>query len=147
MKILIALLALLIGALTPFQALINAKLSQNVGHPVYAAFFSFLGGVLIFSFISFFCPVEFPAVKKLVNLPWILFSGGIIGAIFVFSAIILVPKLGTTAWLALIFTGQLVISIVLDHFGLLGLPVREVSFQKVVGGLLLGLGSFLALKN
>ena len=54
-----------------------------------------------------------------------------------------VPKLGATGWTALIVTGQLIASILFDHFGLLGLQVKLVSVSKVIGAILLLVGSTL----
>ncbi len=49
------------------------------------------------------------------------------------AIIILAPKLGTALTFSLIVLGQMSVSLVLDHFGLLGLPVKAMNIPRLVG--------------
>ncbi|EQC43678.1 DMT family transporter [Bacteriovorax sp. Seq25_V] len=143
MKYLIITWALGIGLMVPLQAIINARLSSLVGGSTQAALISFTGGFLIFALIGLFNYGNLPSLSKIVSLPPYLLSGGIIGSIFVLSAIIIVPKLGSTGWTALIVTGQLLASLIMDHYGLFGLAQKMINFQRVLGATLLLAGSAL----
>jgi transporter family-2 protein len=134
------------GILVPFQAIINAKLSSQVGHPLIAAFISFTGGFLVFLTLMVAGPVKFPTIQQLTSFSPILLTGGFIGSAFVFAAIFAVPKLGSTAWVSLIIAGQLIMSLVLDHYGILGLPVKAINIYRVLGTCLLFGGTFLIIK-
>ena len=101
------ILALVIGCLVPYQAIINSQLAGKLGHPLPAALISFGGGFLIFLIINLFSPAYWPALRKSVSFPPYLFLGGAIGACFVISAIFIVPKLGATALVGLVVAGQL----------------------------------------
>nr|HPJ35207.1 DMT family transporter [Spirochaetota bacterium] len=58
-------------------------------------------------------------------------------AFYVASCIILANKVGAVSMIALILAGQMVTSIILDHFGILGYQVQPVSVMKIVGILLI----------
>jgi transporter family-2 protein len=76
-----------------------------------------------------------------------MFSGGILGAVFVTVALYTVPYLGVAALVALLIAGQLIASATLDHFGVLSESANPITFQKLFGLALLGLGAFITLKS
>ena len=47
---------------------------------------------------------------------------------------------------SLIIAGQMLMSVVMDHFGLLGVPVREVTTARIAGVLLVFIGLLLIKK-
>jgi bacterial/archaeal transporter family-2 protein len=136
-------LALIIGACMPTQAGINHQLRQWVGSPVLAAVVSFCVGTSFLIAYSLVMHIPLPLIKNLDGCPWWIWTGGIVGAVFVTSAIIVAPKLGAASLVALVVTGQMVTSILLDHFGLLGYeihpitPLRVLGIAMVVGGVAL----------
>jgi transporter family-2 protein len=146
MKLMMIFWALAIGLMVPLQAIINAKLSSQIGGPTQAALISFGGGFLIFVIVAIFNFNNLPSVGKVMSVPPYLLTGGIIGAVFVLSAIIIVPKLGSTGWVALIVTGQLVASLILDHYGWLGLSSKAINVYRVIGSVLLLTGSALIIR-
>ncbi|WP_372651720.1 DMT family transporter [Halobacteriovorax sp.] len=145
-KIYFSILGICAGLAVPFQAIINAKLSSEVGHPLIAALISFGGGFLVFLLFMLFGPVKFPSIAQLSSFSPILLSGGLIGSCFVFAAIVGVPKLGSTAWISLIIAGQLLMSLVLDHYGVLGLPIKTINLYRLLGVFLLFSGTYLIIK-
>ena len=60
-----------------------------------------------------------------------------IGALAVFGGIVAGPRIGLLALVALVLAGQLIASLLLDHYGWLGFPVRELSWGRVTGSALL----------
>ena len=77
------------------------------------------------------------------SAPWWAWIGGSLGAFFVAVTIILAFKLGATGLMAWIIAGQLIASVLLDHNGALGFAVREASWQRIAGVLLLLFGAVL----
>ena len=138
--------AFVIGLMVPLQSIINAKLSSKIGGATQAALVSFTGGFLIFLIYGIANYRSLPPLGKVLQLPPHLLSGGAIGALFVLSAIYLVPKLGSTGWIALIVTGQLLASLFFDHIGLFGLNVKTLNAARVIGALLLLCGSTLIVR-
>ena len=134
------MLALAAGAMMPTQAAINNKLAGYVQSPVSAAFISFLIGTV--GLFVYMLATGTP-ISSLVNLkeaPPIAWLGGLLGAFFVTSAVILAPRIGVAMTFSLIVAGQMLVTLVLDHFGFLGLPVKEISLARVGGILLITAG-------
>ncbi|ATH07354.1 hypothetical protein BIY24_05205 [Halobacteriovorax marinus] len=145
-KVYFSILGICAGLLVPFQAIINSKLSSEIGHPLIAAFISFTGGFLVFLLFMLFGPVKFPSIANLASVNPFLLTGGLLGSCFVFAAIIAVPKIGSTAWISLIIAGQLLMSLILDHYGVLGLPIKPINLYRLGGAVLLFAGTFLVVK-
>jgi transporter family-2 protein len=62
-----------------------------------------------------------------------VWTAGILGAFYVAAVIILAPKLGTALTFSLIVAGQMIISIIFDNYGLLGLPIKQINWQRLLG--------------
>ncbi|OIQ20641.1 MAG: hypothetical protein BM556_01510 [Bacteriovorax sp. MedPE-SWde] len=146
MKLLLISWAFAMGLMVPLQAIINAKLSSQIGGPTQAALISFGGGFLIFTIVAIFNYNNLPSITKLSSVQPYLLMGGVVGSIFILSAIIIVPKLGSTGWTALIVTGQLIASLILDHYGWLGLPVKSLNIFRIIGSIFLLIGSTLIVR-
>ena len=67
------------------------------------------------------------------NTPWWMLLGGALGAIFVFGSTLLVPRLGLALMISLVVFGQIIMSLVMDHYGWLGVPLREISLTRLLG--------------
>jgi transporter family-2 protein len=68
------------------------------------------------------------------------------GSIYVSSIIFLVPRLGAALSFGLIIAGQMVFSLVLDHFGLFNVPVQPANWGRIAGVLLIFAGILLIQK-
>jgi transporter family-2 protein len=140
------ILAIVIGTLMPFQAGLNAELTRYLRHPYLAAFISLSIGALLMSFIILFHG-GFGELKRLTNAPPYLFLGGLLGAIFVGSSLFFIPRMGATAMIAAFITGQLMGSVLVDHFGLMGLTPNPVTITRIMGIILLFAGLFLVIRK
>jgi len=133
----IMLIALVAGALMPVQAGVNARLRGYLGDPIMASLVSFaVGTVVLFGYILV-ARIPWPGMAAAAQAPLWSWLGGALGAFFVAVTIILAFKLGATGLMAWIIAGQLVASVLLDHTGALGFPVREISLPRIAGVLLL----------
>jgi len=137
MTLLLLLVALLLGAALSAQVGVNAQLRTALGHPMLAATASFLIGSLALIVGTLVVRPVVPPAGQLARIPWWQWSGGALGALYVVSAIVLAPRLGAAALLAAIVAGQMVASLVLDHYGLLGFPVQPVSLTRILAVLLI----------
>jgi len=131
------LLALIAGTMMPTQAAVNNKMAAVVDSPISAAFISFVVGTigLLVFMVATGTPLGNLAAAK--NAPPIAWIGGLMGAFFVASSVALVPRLGVALTFSLIVAGQMLITLVLDHFGVLGVPVKEISLMRVLGIILI----------
>ena len=76
---------------------------------------------------------------------WIL--GGVGGVFIVLAGLVAVRELGAGGVSAAIIAGQLGLSVVLDRLGVLGLDERGITWEKLFGIALLGLGVFLIVRE
>lgn len=147
MIFLLIALTVLIGALMPVQAGINAQLTRLVQHPYLGALISFTIGTLVLSLVTLIQGFPSESLKRLTEAPPHFFLGGLLGALFVASSIFLIPKMGPTIMIAALITGQLIMSVIIDHYGLLGLPVIPVNPIRLLGVALLFVGVFLVIRK
>ncbi len=134
------LLVVAAGASVALQQVLNANLRIQIGSPWWAAFVSYLVGLLF----TFAIALVAPGPKLTEVFPkdgnWLPWMGGIFGATFIAITILMVPKLGAATTISLIVVGQMILSLTLDHFGLLGLPEQPITLLKLAGAGFLILG-------
>ncbi|MCU0470339.1 MAG: DMT family transporter [Arcicella sp.] len=146
MQYFLILLAFLCGAVFPTQAGLNAKMTKLVGHPVLAAFFSFLTGLIGLMVYALVARIPLNTLAECKNAPWYVWLAGLLGAFYVSTVIVLMPRLGFALTFGLIVAGQMCISILFDHYGILDTPVREISFGRIIGAVCLVVGVVLIRK-
>lgn len=130
-------LALVAGAALPFQAAINAVLGRGTGNPLWASAISFTVGLIAVLLVCALARAPWPALPAMGALPWWAWTGGALGALYVASSIIVIPKLGAATLVALVVAGQMLASLLLDHFGAFGLPQQGISAGRILGALML----------
>ncbi len=141
MQWLFLIVAFSVGLILPLQPGINAQLRTHLGSPFTAAFISFVVGTLITFVVSVIAGR--PSLTTMTNLgdvPWWAWTGGAIGATFVTISVILAPRLGATLLVGAVVCGQLLGSMLIDHYGLVGFPVNPVNWGRVAGVVLLMAG-------
>ena len=130
------------GAATALQAPLNARLATAVGSSVNAALVSFAVGTIALIGLALVFHVR-PDMAAARALPWYAWVGGLCGVVFVIAATWGVPRLGVATTITLMVAGQLVLGLVLDHFGAFGAPRQPINLGKlagvalVIGGVLL----------
>ena len=132
--------AVLAGSGLAVQAGLNAQLRIWLNHPVMAALISFMVGTLALFATALALGAARPRAAALVAVPWWVWLGGVLGAYFVFATIVIAPRIGPALFFGLLVSGQLVASLVLEHYGLLGFAIHPVSVGRVCGALLLVAG-------
>lgn len=137
------ILALLAGAMMPTQAATNNKMAAYVDGPIISAFVSFFVGTAALLIYILLFGHSLGSLAGAKNAPAIAWVGGFLGAFFVASAVTLVPRLGVALTFSLIIAGQMIVTLVIDHFGLLGVPVKEVNLARLGGILLITAGVIL----
>lgn len=112
-----------------------------------AAAVSFLVGTLALAVAVLLSRQEVPALSGATQAPWWAWTGGLLGAFLVAASIILTPRLGAATTVTFIIAGQILASIILDHFGLLNLPVHPVTLQRLGGAALVIAGVVVVLRT
>ena len=140
------ILTALVGGLIALQAPINSMLGKATGS-FQAAFISFALGTVVLAVIAAFARGGFGTMGEATSLQWYYLTGGVLGAAYVTTVLVTVRELGAGPVVAATIAGQLTASVVLDQFGLLGLPKDPITLGKVVGVLFLALGVFLVVRK
>lgn len=141
------IVAVVIGSLMPVQAGLNAQLTQILRHPYLGAFISLTTGAIAVVLLVLMKGMGLQELRRLGEVPPHLFLGGILGAVFVGSSLFLIPRMGATPMIAAFITGQLLGSVLIDHYGLFGLSITPVNIQRIVGVFLLFGGLLLVIKK
>ncbi len=141
------LLALLTGIAITVQAGVNAQLRQMLSHPVLAAMISF--GIGFISLVGFqlISGGAWPSPETLRSITWWKWTGGVIGAIYVTTVVISVPRIGAASLVSLSVAGQLVAAIVFDHYGWLGFSLHPANGWRLLGAFLIMAGVLLVVRN
>jgi transporter family-2 protein len=130
------LLAAAAGACLALQAAANASLRGNLSDVRYAAFFSICGTILTATMVMLAIRPPFPSAAAFRSAPWWNWIGGPLGALIVLSGAFLTPKLGAAAFIAAVIAGQVVCSLLLDHFGWMDVARQELSPGRAFGAVL-----------
>lgn len=137
------LLALLVGLLLPLQAGVNAQLRTAVGDPLAAALVSFLVGSAGIALVMLALRVPLPLVAAWQRSEWTQWTGGLLGACYVVLAVVLAPRLGAGTLTAAVVAGQMLTSVVLDHYGWVGFTQQPLSTTRLAGAALVVAGVLL----
>ncbi len=141
--VLTLLLGLLGGIAVGIQSPIAGAISQKVGG-ASSSFIIHLSGALLSGLLLLSRGGE--NIREWRALPvYMLFAGGL-GVILYLTLSRTLPALGVGAALALIIVGQLLIGMLIDHFGWFGVAVRPIELSRVVAALLLFVGGYLMVR-
>ncbi len=139
----VALMALT-GGLIAMQPAINSGLGKATGN-IAAALVSFAIGTLLLAVIVALAG-QSGGIGEAFSVPWYLLLGGILGAAYVFTALVTVSSIGAGGVAAATITGQLTFSIFLDRAGFLGLGETPITPDRILGVALLLAGTFLIVR-
>lgn len=147
MNIWLMVIALLIGAGLSVQVGLNSQVRHHLGDPALAALGNFLVGTVAIVAYLLLMRVSWPTGAALRAVPPVNWLGGLFGATYVAAAALLAPRLGAAPLLALLIGGQLLMSLLLDHYGWIGFQVHPVNGWRVLGTVLLVTGVVLIVRN
>ncbi len=134
------LVAALVGALLPVQAGVNAELRLVLSDPLATALASFLVGSLGLGIALMVMRGPLSLSGAWGRSDWWQWSGGLLGAAYIVAAIILAPRLGAATLTAAVVAGQMIASVFLDHYGLVGFDEHPASGVRILGAGLVILG-------
>ncbi len=137
-------MGLVSGLLSPIQTSINSQLRLTVGSPFVASFISFLVGTTLLTLVCLIVERRLTfQLKSVGRIPWWVFTGGALGVLFVTSNILLLPLLGSAMTVVLALCGQMIIALIIDHFGFFGVIPHPINRYRMIGVLLMLVGVFL----
>ena len=131
--------ALAAGVALSIQTSVNARLGTVLGSPVFASLLSFVVGTAALALVSLATGAR-PRPGTLGLVPWWAWTGGLLGAWFVYAAVQVTPRIGPALFLGLVVAGQMAGAIALEHFGALGLARHPATPLRMLGAALLVAG-------
>lgn len=137
MNIKLLVWALLAGSFIPVVGIVNGRAGRVLGDPLQACLLVFVVTLLLALFVSFTAGRGVPDFTAVSRLQPIEYAGGLIVAFYVLSATVLAPQIGVANFIMMAVSGQIIFSLMIDHFGLFGAPVRPVNLMQVGGAMLL----------
>lgn len=137
MKLLWLVIVFICGALLPFQAGLNARLGKSIDSPTYASLFSFIVGALTVAIYLQFTKetVTWAGLKSASISSWL--GGGVTGAIFITASMLALPRIGMAMTFGLIVAGQVIVSVLLDHFDILVAEQHSFNMWRLLGIILI----------
>lgn len=149
MAIIFILLAILAGGMLPVQGVVNSQLGRALDDVVLATLISFIVGSVTLLIVFLYrnnWSAGGGSLQGLRDVPPILYIGGILGAIYVTAVAALIPKIGVANTMIAVILGQVLLSLLLDHIGVLGIEVRALSWSRLLGAGLVVSGLVLVVK-
>jgi bacterial/archaeal transporter family-2 protein len=143
-RTLFMLLAVFAGAALPIQASINAEFAQRGATVFWAAAISALLTAITLAVVAvIFLRIPPPSLRLFTEIPPWLWWGGFLGVV-VLGAMSSVPqRIGAATMIVCFVAGQTICSLVLDHFGALGLPQQDLTAGRILGAALIIAGVML----
>ena len=147
MKYLLMFITLLIGAMIPVQAVLNTRLGRQIGGPLVGSLMSFTVGLVCLLVLNLATnPSAIVQLKPASTGPWYLWLGGLLGAIFVGYITWVNQQQGVALTFALVVSGQIFMSLIIDQYGLFGSMVQTITLEKIIGAVLIIAGLLLIKK-
>ena len=140
------LLVLAAGGMISLQAPTNAMLARAGGSPVLAALISFAVGTVVLLGV-WLASGSRPRASSFAGLPPYAWFGGAYGALYVAVAAYAAPKIGLASLITIGIAGQIVMALLLDHVGALGLPRDPLSIGRIAGAVLVVAGVVLVRRS
>jgi transporter family-2 protein len=131
------------GIAVGLQGPLSSMISQRLGL-LESVFIIHLGGALVA-----LVPLLLLSGGKLTEwklVPWYALAAGAFGLVVIGAIGFIMPRVGAATGVILIVAGQLLVSALLDHYGLFDMPVRSLEFKRVTGLLVVLLGVWLTTK-
>ena len=122
------------GMCSAVQTALLGKLGVALGSPVKASLASFAVGLISLAIVVAFVDRTYSlgdALKK--GNPWWMWVGGLLGATLVMCNAYLSAHIGTGMTVMLVLLGQVGGGLLVDRFGLLGVPRKPVAGIQYVG--------------
>ena len=137
-------IAVMIGVSTVVQGGVNIALAEWIGGPLKSGFLSFIIGTVCLSLTV--CTPSTVSTKSMIgnivtecrldrrNL--FIFLNGLLGVIFLCSAIYIAPVIGYGLYAISLVFGQIISSTLIDHYGLIWSSKRKLSTVNLCGPIL-----------
>ncbi|MDP9080321.1 MAG: DMT family transporter [Bacteroidota bacterium] len=134
------------GILQAWGPPMNGALQKSMTNPWLASLVSFLPVVALLACVFLCIPRPLPTAEGLTAMPWWAPLGGLVGAGAVIVGLMFVQKVGAGTLAGLTITANILMSLVIDKFGLFGMQQHPLSLGRMAGAVLMVAGIYLISK-
>ena len=142
MKMFLYVFTVCAGMLNAVQSGCNSTLGKSIGE-MPAAVVVGLGTTLTALAVGLVSgQLAWSGAEKVAAAPWWAWIGGVMGTTIVLSQLFVAGQVGSGVFIAMTVTASVTMSLVLDHYGLVGFDVHLAGWGRIAGALLMfaGLG-------
>jgi transporter family-2 protein len=136
-------LIIIAGALQAAGPPMNGALRKALENPWLASTVSFLPVIAFLLVVTLCLPNPMPSIKGVASMPWWAPLGGLIGAFAVVTGLLFVDRIGAGPFAGLSITANLIMSLLIDHFGWFGIEPHSLNLWRILGGALMAGGIIL----
>jgi bacterial/archaeal transporter family-2 protein len=141
--VLTVLIGIMGGVAVGLQGPIAGAMSQRIGG-VASSLIVHLSGAIFSALLLWTRGGE--NIRQWRELPWYMLGSGIFGLILYLTLSRTLPRLGATAAVSLIIFGQLLMGMLIDHFGWFGVSLQSISGVRIIAVILLLTGAYLMVR-
>ncbi|WP_339183492.1 DMT family transporter [Oceanobacillus sp. FSL W7-1293] len=128
MRYLAYILAVLAGTALSFESAIYGQLGESIGE-LETSFYNFFMGTLIMGLLWLFFGKG--KLSYAMEAPKWSLLGGILGVVYLTAIVISVPFVGVGITMVTVIIGQLIMSMVIEHYGWFGIKQTKINKEKV----------------
>ena len=133
-------LILVAGVLQAWGPPMNGALRRALVNPWLASTVSFLPVIALLGVVMLCLPRPMPTVAGVGGMPWWAPLGGLLGSFAVIAGLLFVDKVGAGPFAGLTISANLLMSVLIDQFGLFGMPQHTIGLARGLGVALLVAG-------
>jgi len=142
-RIFLIFLVFVSGLGQPVQVAANSRLRESVHSPVLAGLLSLCASVAILALLTASGLTNRGSLQELGNAPWWVWLGGACAALSIVAGLLALPLTSAAGVIVAAIFGQLLASMLIDHFGWLGVRPVRISLSRIAGAILLIVGALL----
>lgn len=129
-KMYVLLLPIAAGAAIATQSVLNNNIGKKVGMLEVVILVHLFG--LIVSLLIYFVKGESDIVTLISTASWKAVIAGMLGIIITYSIAASISNIGVLETIMISITVQMVLSKVIDHFGILGVTQKPININEVI---------------
>jgi transporter family-2 protein len=134
------------GLLQAWGPPMNGALQKSLTNPWLASVVSFLPVVAFLTCVFLCLPKPLPAAENVMAMPWWAPLGGLVGSFAVIVGLMFVQKVGAGTLAGLTITANILMSLIIDKYGMFGMQQHPLSIGRIAGGILMVGGIYLISK-
>lgn len=140
--LLIILIGLAGGIAVGLQSPMASMITQRLG--IFESVFIVHAGGAVIALIPML--IYGSKLSQWRSVPWYALGAGIFGLVVIASISYMIPRVGVAASITTVVAGQLLVGVILDHFGLLGASVKPLDVTRVIGMAIVLVGVWITVK-